>query len=274
MRTVRLPVDDGAIEYAVEGETAYGPDEVLLERDDDLIAGTPFAEAGFTVVPFLSPSLYATLVEGMRCLLRQVVQCVAPAAAEFTLEGYHRVVDDEQHLRLVRETGLTWPNEALPIPMACVERRISEILGIETVAFNPHLEEQRFQLRVVRPGKTDNNPPHRDVWLDRLRNAVNIYVPLAGSGDRSSLPLAVGSHRWRESEIERTAAGAVVSGIHYTVPAVTGARRPLRLVRPRVQPNEVMVFTPYAIHGGGANSSPDTTRASLEIRFWRRATSP
>ena len=271
MRTVRLPVDDEILEYDVEGETTYGGDAVLLDRDDDLIAGTAFAEAGFTVVPFLPPALYQTLVDGIRRLLSVAVQRVWPAApADFTLERYHRVVSDEEHMRLVRETGLNWPNEDLPIPVARVEQRISEILGIETVAINPSLDRQRFQLRVVRPGKTDNNPPHRDVWLDRLRDAVNIYVPLAGSSDRSSLPIVPGSHRWRESDIERTSAGAVVGGIRYTVPAVTGARRPLRLVRPRVRANEVMVFTPYAIHGGGANFSVDTTRVSLETRFWRR----
>jgi ectoine hydroxylase-related dioxygenase (phytanoyl-CoA dioxygenase family) len=179
-------------------------------------------------------------------------------------------VTDEEHARLVRETGLHWANEELPVPMACVEGRVSAILGIEVVANNPYFDQHRFQVRVVRPGKTDNNPPHRDVWLDRLRNAVNVYVPLAGSTERTSLPLVPGSHRWRESDIERTLAGALVAGVPYTVPAVTGARRPLRLVRPPVRANEVMVFTPYAIHGGAVNRTADTTRVSLEIRFWRR----
>jgi hypothetical protein len=264
VRTVRLPVDEEAIEYDVEGETAYGEDEVLLDRDDDLIAGTAFADAGFTVAPFLSPALYATLVEGVRRLVAGALR------ADCDLEHYHRAVSDEHHLRLIRETGLHWPNEALPIPIACVEQRISEIVGIDVVARNPHLDRQHFQIRVVRPGTSDNNPPHRDVWLDRLRNAVNIYVPLAGSTERSSLPIVPGSHRWRESEIERTCAGSVVSGVQYTVPAITGARRALRLLRPHVRPNEVMVFTPYAIHGGGRNFSADTTRVSLEVRFWRR----
>ena len=264
MRTVRLPVDDETIEYDVEGETAYGGDEVLLERDDDLLAGAPFADAGFTVAPFLPAPLYATLVDGVRRLLS------AALGADVALERYHRAVSDDDHVRLIRATGLHWPNEDLPVPMAHVERRIAEILGIDVVAVNPHLDRQSFQIRVVRPGTSDNNPPHRDVWLDRLRNAVNIYVPLAGSTPRSSLPIVPGSHRWRESEIERTAAGAVVDGVRYTVPAITGARRPLRLVRPPVGDNEVMVFTPYAIHGGGRNFSADTTRVSLEIRFWRR----
>jgi len=264
VRTVRLPVDDEAIEYEVAGDTTYGGDEVLLDRDDDLIAGTPFAATGFTVAPFLSSTLYATLAEGVRRLIGGVL------GTDLVLEQYHRATSDVDHLRLIRETGLHWPNEDLPIPMVSVEQRISEILGVDVVAVNPHLERQDFQIRVVRPGTSDNNPPHRDVWLDRLRNAANIYVPLAGSSERSSLPIVPGSHRWRESEIERTSAGSVVSGVQYTVSAITGARRPLRLVRPHVGPNEVMVFTPYAIHGGGRNFSADKTRVSLEIRFWRR----
>src|SRR5207245_1921920 len=157
-------------------------------------------------------------------LLRAAVERVSSTVVpDFDLAGYHRTVGDALHARLVGETaGLTWPNDALPIPLAAVARRISEIVGVETVAVNPHITEQRFQLRVVRPGKTDNNPPHRDVWLDRLRHAVNVYVPLAGSGGRSSLPIVPGSHRWPESDTERTSAGAVVSGVQYTVPAVTG----------------------------------------------------
>jgi hypothetical protein len=271
MRIVRIALDDETIEYDVEGQAAYGPDEVLLEHDDDLLAHTAFAAAGFTVAPFLSETLYRTLVEGIEHLLFTAVRRVCPGPRAATmLASYHRTVTDEEHARLVQATGLHWPHAELPVPMRCVEERVSAILGVDVEAKNPHFEQQRFQVRVVRPGKTDNNPPHRDVWLDRLRNAVNVYVPLAGSSERTSLPLVPGSHRWRESEIERTAAGARVAGVSYTVPAVTGARRPLHLVRPPVRPNEVMVFTPYAIHGGAVNRTSDTTRASLEIRFWRR----
>ena len=64
--------------------------------------------------------------------------------------------------------------------------------------------------------------------------------------------------------------GALIDGVRYTVPAVTGVRRGWRMVRPQVRPNELMVFTPYAIHGGGVNRNCDRTRVSLEIRFWRR----
>ena len=49
MRRIRLPLDGDAVEYDVEGDVAYGPNEVLLVRDDDLLARTPFAAEGFTV---------------------------------------------------------------------------------------------------------------------------------------------------------------------------------------------------------------------------------
>ena len=132
--------------------------------------------------------------------------------------------------------------------------------------FPPH-----FCVRVVRPRSRDNNPPHRDVWLDRLRHAINIYVPLAGSTALSSLPIVPGSHLWAESEIERTVSGARVNGIEFTVPSVVGSTKPLRIVRPDPGLNEFLVFSPYLIHGGAFNQLPDRTRVSLEMRFWREA---
>jgi prepilin-type N-terminal cleavage/methylation domain-containing protein len=49
-----------------------------------------------------------------------------------------------------------------------------------------------------------------------------------------------------------------------TVAAVKG----LNLITPNPGPEQVMVFTPYTIHGGGYNFNKDTTRVSLEMRFW------
>jgi hypothetical protein len=51
---------------------------------------------------------------------------------------------------------------------------------------------------------------------------------------------------------------------------VVSASRPLTLVRPNPRPNDVLVFSPYLIHGGAYNQERDRTRVSLEMRFWRR----
>jgi hypothetical protein len=39
------------------------------------------------------------------------------------------------------------------------------------------------------------------------------------------------------------------------------------MTRPNPGPNEVLIFSPYLIHGCSDNKNDDITRMSLEIRF-------
>lgn len=258
-----------ALEVAVEGETLYGADVVMLDEDDDLTAGAPWHDDGFVVTPSLTDQDTARLRDGIR---KRIIGICRAAGAELPdgarLEDYHRSVTDEQHARVVEAIRAGFPLDELPIEHELLERRISELTGVPVIARNFDYGLNVFNLRIVRPGKNDNNPLHRDVWLDRLRNGINIYAPLAGSNERSSLAIVPRSHVWKESDILRTARGARVNGLPYTVPAVVGARRELRLVRPNPSPSELLVFSPYLIHGGAVNLGEET-RVSLEMRFWR-----
>lgn len=271
-RQLTLDYDDEQVTFAVEGETAVGGPEVLLDGDDDLTASQSWAPDGFTVAPFLSPDEFARLSDGIRTTLRARIAASGIAVPhEFALDRYHHLVTtDEAHAVVSARGPWCHPVSDLAVPVDRISARVSEILGVTVSTTPPHSEfPEHFCYRVVRPRSRDNNPPHRDVWLDRLRHAVNIYVPFAGSTPRSSLPLVRGSHRWKESEIERTTDGARVNGMTFTVPSVVGAAYPLRLERPDPGPNEVLVFSPYLIHGGAFNQQADTTRVSLEMRFWR-----
>jgi Phytanoyl-CoA dioxygenase (PhyH) len=271
-RQLTLDYDDEQVTFSVEGETAVGEAEVLLHGDDDLTASQDWAPDGFTVAPFLSPDEFARLTDGIRTMLGARIAASGIAVPdEFALERYHRVVTtDAAHAAVSARGPWCHPVSELAVPVDRINARVSEILGVTVSTTPPHAEfPEHFCYRVVRPRSRDNNPPHRDVWLDRLRHAVNIYVPFAGSTPRSSLPLVRGSHRWKESEIERTTDGARVNGMTFTVPSVVGAAHPLRLERPNPGPNEVLVFSPYLIHGGAFNQQADTTRVSLEMRFWR-----
>jgi len=266
-------INEHAIATHVEGDILYGEDVVLLKQDDDLTNGVAWAARGHTVARFLDDEQHAALRDGMRRMIAGVLRNAGFDPGDgFAVEQYHRFAerDERIHLALVEGIRRGFPLESLPIDYHRVERRIGEIVGIDVTAHNRAFGLDVFNLRVVRPHSSDNNPLHRDVWLDRLRNAVNIYVPLAGSNELSSLCLVPGSHLWRESDIARTATGALVNGLPYTVPAVVGATKPLSLVRPNPSSDEVLVFSPYLVHGGAANLNPDITRASLEMRFWRR----
>lgn len=272
LRTLALAYDEETVSFSIEGQTGWGPPTVLLDEDDDLTAGRPWSAQGYTVEPFLQPHEYQRLVDGIRTLLSRRIEATGlPVPADFSMERYHETVTtDEAHARVSAQGPWCLPLADLPVPADVISQRISEMLGLRVSVTPPHREfPEHFCFRVVRPRSRDNNPPHRDVWLDRLRHAVNIYVPLAGSSARSSLPVVTGSHRWAESDIERTLEGAQVNGISFTVPSVVGAAYPMTLTRPDPKQNEVLVFSPYLIHGGAFNQQADRTRVSLEMRFWR-----
>lgn len=258
-----------------EEGTIVGPEVILLHQDDDLTAGRPWSHQGYTVAPFLTreegQALREGLCEHLSGILRSLgVQLPVP----FQLEDYHRCVDDALHEEVIRRTRGGFPVAALPVDFRRFEQRISELCGVPVEVLEREQVPAHFWMRIVRPLSGDNNPPHRDVWLDWLRSAINIYVPIAGSDASSSLTLVPGSHLWRESDLIRTAEGARIGGVRYSVPAVLGARHPLTMIRPDPGPEEVLVFSPYLVHGGAKNLNLDCTRVSLEMRFARRTTEP
>ncbi len=273
MKKTIVQIEEEIIEMDVEGETGFGNDEVLLLQDDDLTEKSNWYQAGYSVQPFLLPKIFSQIHNGITDIVKTFVEKeTGKNLPGFTLEKYHEFCsDNEMHLRVVSNFQKCLPIEDFPVDFKLLDERISQICGVAVTANHPNQEASRkFCIRIVRPQrKTDNNPPHRDVWLGRLRNAVNIYLPLAGSNITSSLPLIPGSHLWKESEIERTITGSKVNNVVFTVPCVVGSVHGLKMVRPQPGLNEVMVFSPYLIHGGGCNLNQDVTRVSVEIRFWR-----
>jgi ectoine hydroxylase-related dioxygenase (phytanoyl-CoA dioxygenase family) len=161
--------------------------------------------------------------------------------------------------------------EKFPIPIQLVEKRISEICQMPLIAKNPFDNQSIFHFRVIRPNSTDNNPLHRDVWLEDYANCINLYIPIAGSDSNSSLVIIPKSHHWSESKIERTEQGAIIDGVKYNVPAVTAIHSNYEIVRPDPKENEVLIFSPYLIHGGSVNLNTDRTRISIELRLWKKS---
>lgn len=267
-KQILIHIDSDSFPFSVEGAVGYGAQEVLIAKDDNLISALSWRDLGYTVVPFIDEVNFGKLKQGITELLKNIVELrLKVPCEEFSLATYHRYVDsNDKHLKVVGDFRSSLPLTQFPIDPDLVFDRASQLLEIPV---GPGKLEPHFGIRVVRPHSHDHNPPHKDVWLDRLRNAVNLYAPLAGSDAKSSLPLIPGSHYWKESEIERTLEGAKGAFL-YTVPAVTDAKFPLKFLRPNPKQNEALFFSPYLIHGGGVNLNEDTTRVSLEMRFWRK----
>jgi hypothetical protein len=273
MNNLKYTIAKETFLYSLSGETETGAEKVLLHQDDNLVANTTWSETGYCIADFLSPIDFEQIKIG---ITKQVADLIVAFGGEvneaFSLENYHLYVNDEIHLKVARFTSDGWDAVHFPVNIEKVNKRISEVLGVDVSIAMPPKGEQLYCLRLVRPTKmSDSNPPHRDVWLDILRNAVNIYVPLAGSNEHSSLPLLPGSHLLPEHLLIRTTSGAVVNGNKYTVPCVVSIdNQEYSLIRPNPAENQMTVFSPYLVHGGGTNLNPDTTRVSLEIRFWRK----
>lgn len=272
MQLVEYWIDNQHVAFQFEGTTENGPRTVLLESDDNIIRDSGWDNVGYCVAPFLAQPVLQQMYKGFTGLIRAEVEASGVRTDNsFSLEKYHRLVNDEQHAAIIKRTRVGFERHQFPICLDLVEQRISEICGAQLTVAGVKYKGRPFFLRIVRPHKPqDNNPPHRDVWLDHLRDGVNIYFPVAGSNALSSLPVLPGSHKWSEDDIERSVDGARIGGLNFTVPTVTNARLPLTMTRPNPQPTEVMVFSPYLIHGGAVNRNDDLTRVSLEMRLWRR----
>lgn len=263
-------VNDTILSYEPTGEVARGKNEILLESAIDLTAGS-WKKTGFTVQPLFDDLRYESFQSGIRSLLLKLwKEAGLNISDDFKLDQYHTVTRDrKQHLAAVEKTKLLSVND-LPIAIGEVENRISEICQTSLRAKNPFDGQSIFHFRVIRPDSSDNNPLHRDVWLEDYKDCINLYIPVAGSNPNSSLILLPGSHHWPESRIEKTVGGAMINGVRFNVPAVTAIHGPYSIARPDPKDNEVLVFSPYLIHGGAVNLNRDQTRISIEMRFWKK----
>jgi hypothetical protein len=258
------------IAYHAAGDKAHGDERILLHSAIDLTLGTPWSERGFIVAPLVEENLFRAFEIQIKNLLRSLWKTSGLAIADdFQPDQYHTVATTQElHLAALEKTKFL-PISSFPIPISAIENRVAEICGMPVIAKNPFDNQSVFHFRVVRPGSNDNNPLHRDVWLEDYTNCINLYIPVAGSNELSSLTIIPGSHHWPENKIERTLQGAMISGMKFNVPAVTSINGEFEIVRPDPKRNEVLVFSPYLIHGGAVNLTHDQTRISIELRLWK-----
>jgi hypothetical protein len=264
-------VNDKVIEYNAVGAKAFGADRVLLHAGDDLTKTSKWHSRGYTIEPLLEESAYRLFQKETEDLITSLWRKSGIAIPTgFPLHHYHRLADSkEKHLAAVEFTKLINVSD-FPSGIEQIEKRISSICGVSVEACNPFDDQTIFHFRVVRPNQKDNNPLHRDVWLEDYSSCINLYIPICGSNELSSLTILPGSHLWSESVVERTDGGAIINGVKFNVPAVTNISEPFEVVRPNPSMNEVLVFSPYLIHGGAVNLNDDVTRISIELRLWRK----
>lgn len=264
-------VNNTTLSYEAEGKREWGADKILLQEGIDLTSGLSDKKEGFVVEKLFSDNLYETFSKDVQKLIHDLWREAGIQIPDnFKLDQYHTVATNlETHLAAVEKTKLL-PVEIFPGGIDTLENRISDVCKVPLKAFNLFDKQTIFHFRVVRPTSGDNNPLHRDIWLEDFEGCINLYIPVAGSNSNSSLIIIPESHCWPESRVERTVHGSVINGVKFNVPAVTAIQGEYTVVRPDPKENEVLVFSPYLIHGGAVNLNPDRTRISIEIRLWKK----
>jgi hypothetical protein len=268
---MKYTVNNVTLEYEAIGQRQWGEPATLLKNDKDITEGTHWAKSGFTIEKLFSESLFTTFQHNTyNLLIEQWKKASLHVPSGLSLSQYHKIaISKEQHLAAVEKTKLIDVNQ-FPVAIKLLEERISDICKKNLIVKNPFDGLTVFHFRVIRPYQTDNNPLHRDVWLDDYKSCINLYIPIASSNEKSSLVIIPESHQWPESRIERTKAGAEINGVKFNVPAVTAIKGHVEYLRPDPQQNEVLVFSPYLIHGGSLNLNDDSTRISIEVRLWEK----
>jgi hypothetical protein len=263
-------LDGQPFDFEIEGELETPSDEVLFLNKDQHLRDLPWMDKGYTRVPLFDPGEFSRFQKSIFAILKKIgkeLQFSLPAYSP--LENYHHQVNsDKLHQKVIEKTRFLTV-EDFNIDIEELASRLSEKTGKKLSVHNPLLTEEIIILRINRPGSYDINPFHRDGYLDIWKNVLNVWIPIAGCGPLSNLSLIPGSHLWNEKDVVRTkSGGASINGQRYHVPAVVSSTHGLNAVRSDVQYGEALIFTPYIIHGAAFNRTDDTTRMSLELRFY------
>lgn len=272
-------INDSIKKFEVEAKTfKRGKDEVIF--NESLYNNREMLENGY-IIKDLPSGWYEKISSSITKYIKdKLKECGVDVPSTFELAKYHTYVTDEIHKKVVSGVryGNIFQKPGIPVDVLGLDSDLLDGFINSSVESNYMLRGQAqeyfikhkvFWLRIIRPCSGDNNPPHKDVHLKRIKDNVNVYLPLAGSNELSSLPVIPKTHLENESNYIVSCAPCYVNGKKFTVPAVVHRNDGLNMVTPNPSLGQLMIFTPNLIHGGGVNSNTDVTRVSVEMRFFK-----
>ncbi|WP_204346399.1 phytanoyl-CoA dioxygenase family protein [Psychroserpens algicola] len=270
-KVCELFLDGEGYQFEVEGDFFWGESKLLFKTEDNVISKMPWKDEGYAVVNAFSSEDFQRLKKSMENNIVKAIQTCIPNfdASDFQLENYHKIVTtDELHNQVINITR-NLENEDFDFDIDALANRFGEILGYKLTSWVEELQKSHIQIRLSRPNSLDINPPHRDGYLSYWEDIINVWIPIVGCNQNSSLPVYPRSHLIPENEILRTASkGAKINGNTYYVPCILETKKgKIEMIRPNPKPGEALIFSPFLIHGSAVNKNENITRISLELRF-------
>tara|TARA_Y100000589_G_C27055439_1_gene589099 strand:- start:67 stop:918 length:852 start_codon:yes stop_codon:yes gene_type:complete len=251
--------------------------KVEIEKDINLLEKSEKNSDGFLVSSFLEKDQFLKLQSSVFKFLSRSFNL---DLNKQNITDKLSKIDDKNFKDKMKKLYYGIPFEELNFSKSQIEERVSRLVKLNLICDDlPSKSDGTYvgppgpesvQIRIVRPNKPEFNPPHRDIYYDNLRNALNCFMPIYGVNNKSSLPIIIGSHLWPEDETIRTEKYPIVDGTKFSVPAIISRKDGsiIRMKRPKVDYGNLMLFSPYSIHGGGVNLGKQV-RISFELRFWK-----
>ena len=123
MQLVEYWIDNQRVAFQLDGSTENGASTVLLESDDNIIRDSGWDDVGYCVAPSLAQSQLKQLIAGFTALIRAKVEEAGVRTDDgFCLEKYHRLVTDEQHAAVIKQTRVGFERHQFPLPLEVVEQ--------------------------------------------------------------------------------------------------------------------------------------------------------
>lgn len=271
LRKCHLYLDGEPFNFEVNGDFFWGADEVLFEEKNNVISKVDWKEKGYSVVSVFSNEEFESLKNSIKNNLLRAFKDNGVEVDEdvFELEKYHKfVTSNELHNKIISITRNLEVSD-FDLDLDKIAQRFGDILGYKLSTFVPELGKSHVQIRISRPNSLDINPPHKDGYLSYWKDILNVWIPIVGCNEKSSLPVFPESHLINEKDVLRTESkGAEINGNTYYVPCILEVRdKEMKMVRPNPKPGEALIFSPFLIHGAAINGNKDLTRISLELRF-------
>jgi len=266
-----LYIDSEPYSFEVDGDFFWGEETLLFKPEGNVISKMDWKDQGFKVVKAFFEEEFITLKQS---ITKQIVKAIKANnipinEEEFTLGQYHTVVNtDELHYKVIDITR-NLENKDFDFNIDTLTERFGEVLGYKLTSWVEELQKSHIQIRISRPNSLDINPPHRDGYLSYWEDIINVWIPIEGCNENTSLPVCSGSHLLPENKILRTESkGAKINGNVYYVPCILETNNgSIKMERPNPKEGEALLFTPYLIHGAAVNKTKNITRVSLELRF-------
>ncbi|MEP1489701.1 MAG: phytanoyl-CoA dioxygenase family protein [Algibacter sp.] len=272
-KTCKIFIDKEPYRFKVKGDFFWGEDKLLFNISDNVISKMKWKKKGYDIINAFIENEFLRLKSSVKNNIIKAIELskIDFDKSTFTLDKYHQVINTDQKHNKIIDVTRNLENTDFDFDIEALAKRIGSVLGYELTSWVEELQKSHIQIRISRPNSIDINPPHRDGYLSFWEDIINVWIPIEGCNENSSLPVFSGSHLINESEILRTKSkGAEINGNVYNVPCILETKDgDIKMVRPNPKEGEILVFTPFLIHGVGVNKNKDTTRVSIELRFPR-----